>query len=338
MENKTTKEPVANREQVLLAQNRAGTWRLLARFFESEIDLDIFVFLLEQRHPFPLPAPEQRDTWLQKMREEFARLFVLNVYPYESIYTGADVMLNTAETEEVATFYRHAGFNPPSGLYPDHLAAELSFLAWLCEEEAQAYRENSTFANFCRATAAAFLEHHLLPWLPLFTNSLRRNLPEPFYEALVAETMAFACEDYAYLRENISPEIAPLPSEIPAEKTLNWLVRHLITPARCGFFLSKLEIFRLSRELQLPLGMVDRFTALKNLLNSAGQYSQLPLLFEKLLDCTRDCLLDCTRLESSYPTLVPLWANRRSRLEETRVLLEETRNLPELTAPPEEIY
>lgn len=55
--------------------------------------------------------------------------------------------------------------------YPDHLATELEFLAWLCMQE-QAARQAGRDAEPFRLAARDFLSRHLAAWLPEFRQRL----------------------------------------------------------------------------------------------------------------------------------------------------------------------
>jgi DMSO reductase family type II enzyme chaperone len=55
--------------------------------------------------------------------------------------------------------------------YPDHLATELEFLAWLCMQE-QAAKQRGGDADSFRRAAGDFIERHLGAWLPAFRQRL----------------------------------------------------------------------------------------------------------------------------------------------------------------------
>lgn len=55
--------------------------------------------------------------------------------------------------------------------YPDHLATELEFLAWLCMQE-QAAGQAARDAEPFRLAARDFLSRHLAAWLPEFRRRL----------------------------------------------------------------------------------------------------------------------------------------------------------------------
>lgn len=70
--------------------------------------------------------------------------------------------------------------------YPDHLVAELEFIAWLCLQEQAAERNGGDAQSFRRA-ARDFLSRHLAAWLPQFRQRLEATdtAYAPYGSALV---------------------------------------------------------------------------------------------------------------------------------------------------------
>ncbi len=161
-----------------LAQGRAGLYRLLGQLLLSEPTGDTLAFLKDQAalESGILPAVEQLQAeWLQAVRVEYSHLFLLNVYPYASIYLDREAMLNTGSTEEVRSLYELYNFQPPPGLFADHLGLELLFLAHLAQLEVAALTAGQMArAVRFRAGAGQFLKMHLLEWLPVFQAALAR--------------------------------------------------------------------------------------------------------------------------------------------------------------------
>lgn len=122
----------------------------------------------------------------------YQRLFVgparPGVYPYESCYRDPNRRLAGPWAERVAARYTAEGLACP-GLLPDHIAAELAFMAHLAAREAEAedsWEEDA--ARQYRAQQAAFLRQHLLIWGPEFCRQLQAATDHPFYTA-VAQTL-----------------------------------------------------------------------------------------------------------------------------------------------------
>lgn len=78
--------------------------------------------------------------------------------------------------EDLLRFYEYFGvrLNESNLEYPDHLATELEFLAWLCLQEQAAGREGRTVQSF-RLAQRDFIDRHLAAWLPAFRRRLEAS-------------------------------------------------------------------------------------------------------------------------------------------------------------------
>ncbi len=126
--------------------------------------------------------------------------------PFESVALESRLMGDTTVAVEAA--YREAGFDAPvpEAGPPDHLGAELRFLALACHQEMEAWHASD------RATAAtwvererSFLDEHLLAWVPRHCERLAQEAETMFYRAAAA-LIGRAClvdrEDVALLVEH----------------------------------------------------------------------------------------------------------------------------------------
>lgn len=75
--------------------------------------------------------------------------------------------------EDLLRFYEYfdAKLSETDLEYPDHLVAELEFLAWLCLQEQAAEQKGGDAESF-RCAARDFLTRHLAAWLPEFRRRL----------------------------------------------------------------------------------------------------------------------------------------------------------------------
>ncbi len=125
--------------------------------------------------------------------------------PFESVALESRLMGDSTVAVEAA--YRAAGFDAPvpEAGPPDHLGAELRFLALACYQEMEAWQAGD------RAAAAGwvereqrFLDEHLLAWVPRHCERLAQTAGTPFYRA-AASLIGRAClvdrEDVALLRD-----------------------------------------------------------------------------------------------------------------------------------------
>ena len=201
----------------------------------------------------------------------YTELFVFQLYPYASVYVGAEGMLGGEARDRVAGFLAALGQEVPAE--PDHLALLLGAYAGLCEFE------KGKGDGRVRGARRAMLWEHLLSWLPVYLDKIVRVGP-PFYRSW-AETLRAALDAEAeelgaqselplHLRE--APALAD-PRESPAEEFL----KSLLAPARSGFILVRDDLARAARELGVGLRAGERLFALRSLLgqDAAGTLSWL---------------------------------------------------------------
>lgn len=111
--------------------------------------------------------------------------------PYGAPYSAENLFQETSVLADIAGFYRAFGVQVAGSIRerPDHIAAELEFLALLAAKEAIATeRSDSDSAELCRSAAARFLGEHVA-WLPRFA----RELEAGGWEDMRREAVALAC-------------------------------------------------------------------------------------------------------------------------------------------------
>ncbi len=203
-----------------------------------------------------LPAPS-----------EYTELFAFQLYPYASVYVGAEGMLGGEARDRVADFLSVLGVKAPSE--PDHLPVLLGTYALLCEAEG------------AEAPRAAFLWEHLLSWLPAYLEKLDELAP-PFYrrwggllsEALLAEVSTLARPDALPLHLRAAPPLADPREEAT---TVDDFLGSLLAPARSGLILTRADLARGARSLGRGMRAGERRFALRSLLgqDAAGALSWL---------------------------------------------------------------
>ena len=105
--------------------------------------------------------------------------------PYESAYAGRGLLMGESVSQVLAA-YRDAGLaisEDYDGL-PDHIAAELEFMAYLLQQQAQAEEEDPEKAATWKERQNRFLEEHLLRWGPVFLEKLASSTRNEFYRHL----------------------------------------------------------------------------------------------------------------------------------------------------------
>jgi TorA maturation chaperone TorD len=234
--------------------------------------------------------PEQFDP--DEAAADYQHLFGFNVFPYQSIFLDPAVLLGGQVTDEVVRSYRAAGFTLGSTAESaDHIGHELQFMAFLCEAESDAWLDGLLdSAQRMKGVQVAFLERHLLRWLPPLIVAIRQQ-EQPFYSALADLTLDFVQahwssqkdEPWADLEPMAAFSLPPGPKLLDDEATgLQDIVIFLLAPAQSGLYLSRDDIGRLARKQSLPRGFGERRQMLLNLLRSAATYDGLGTLVREL--------------------------------------------------------
>lgn len=119
---------------------------------------------------------------------------------YESSYTRGD-MAGRDIYEDILRFYEHfeIKLNEREKDYPDHLVAELEFMAFLSKKEADA-RERGIDSDPYRLAQIDFLERHLRKWVPLLCEKVNVRVKEPFYQRTGELLRDFVDSHYLFLK------------------------------------------------------------------------------------------------------------------------------------------
>ncbi len=234
---------------------------LLARLWLHESDSDA---IDRASIDLGLPAAEPAE-----LASAYADLFLLNIYPYRTVFTDPSGELNGADAQHVATLYETHGYQPGelnSVGAPDHLGLCLGFLVHAEEKRLETAK--------CLCGVGDFV----LDWAPVCCLAIEREpSAHEFYRALAVrtrETLLSRC-----LTSNLQSLITNLPRPIPNlqlsqsedEVRLRDVVRFLLAPARCGVFLSRSRLGQLARKIGLRLPFGSRFEVAEMLFGAAGQ-------------------------------------------------------------------
>lgn len=123
-------------------------------------------------------------------QEDFENLYVntFDMNPgrplYESAYTSyRDDMCSRDIYEDLLRFYEHFNIklNEKEKDFPDHLSAELEFMAFLTKKEADAL-ERGKDANPYQLAQMDFLERHLEKWVDKLDEKIQKKVKEGFYK------------------------------------------------------------------------------------------------------------------------------------------------------------
>jgi Nitrate reductase delta subunit len=256
--------------------------------------------LSETPRPDLQPIADLLDLGPLPGRAAHGELFLFQLYPYASVYLGAEGMMGGEAADRIAGFWRALGQTPPAE--PDHIAVMLGLHARLGELEEQA-ADPPARARW-RHARAAFLWEHLLCWLPIFLLKLgdlggidgsgrppraigvsgqappappagvagESGVADPFYRRWAALLGDALRAEAAVLPLPEGPERLPLhlraaPAGIdPRRDGPEGFLASLLSPARTGMVLARADLARAARELELGLRLGERRLMLRAML------------------------------------------------------------------------
>lgn len=241
---------------------RARAYRLLSRLYLRGIgpaDLP----LLEEVPDLAglLPDPFDAD----EAAAEHQRLLQREVLPFASVFLETDGALGGDVSAAVGRRFEAAGRSRPTSEAPDHLGRELELVAALGEGAAD--------------EVVAFLDGHLLWWLPSLTPALRRNAG-PLWRTVADLTLDLVLDDRSERAGEAPPDRPPPwslrgPPRDPLDDPtvdLREIATFLMLPARSGLYLSEADARGLGRARRLPGGFGSRARVLETVFHSAVAY------------------------------------------------------------------
>ena len=116
--------------------------------------------------------------------------------------------------DDVRAIYRAAGLEKDENLHigDDHIALELEYMAEVARQAAEAARGGEALggqlAGGRLALQAAFLDSHLLNWVPRFSDAMERHAQTDFYRGLAHFLTGYLEDDRALLGELAAGETA----------------------------------------------------------------------------------------------------------------------------------
>lgn len=155
----------------------------------------------------PSPSLSQDD-----FENEYVNTFDINPSRplYETGYSRED-MCSRDVYEDLLRFYEHFDIklSEKEKDFPDHIAAELEFMAFLAKKETDAL-ERGKDANPYRRAQLDFLERHLDKWVYKLDEKIQKKVREPFYKGASAFIVEFLDSHILYLRKILNPEASGL--------------------------------------------------------------------------------------------------------------------------------
>ncbi|HZH91265.1 MAG TPA: molecular chaperone TorD family protein [Pyrinomonadaceae bacterium] len=195
---------------------------------------------------------------------EYTEIFVFQLYPYASVYLGAEGMLGGEARDRVAGFWRALSQVPPAE--PDHLSVMLAVYAHLSELEANA--EGDAPRAGWRRARTAYLSEHLLSWLPAYLAKLT-EIASPFYRRwgeILLDALREEARASGALHAPLSLHLREAAGLVdPREGETAEFLQTLLSPARSGMILVRSDLSRAARSLELGLRAGERRYVLESL-------------------------------------------------------------------------
>jgi hypothetical protein len=193
--------------------------------------------------------------------ESYANVFLLQLYPYSSVYVGSEGMLGGEARDRVAGAWTALGRTPPAE--PDHLGALLGLYAALAEHSET--ESDPAERALWGAAASGFLWEHLLSWAIPYLRRFE-GIGSPAYGAwarLLADTLLDEGQRHG------PPATLPLhlrcaPAlEDPRDSGSDAFLSGLLAPVRSGMVMTRADLARGAGEIGLGLRLGERRFALE---------------------------------------------------------------------------
>lgn len=260
-----------------LRAGRAALLDTLAGMLLKELDLELAHRLQADPILGPELRPPEDEPGIAALRSAYARLILLDVPPYSSVYLDTTAMMGGESARRWEALLLAHGLAPDTlerAAAPDHAGLVLRALA-------AAERDDNVEPILREA----------LRWLPLYLTALERADPNGFYGrvAVVAASVLQECDraSRAPAAVDWNADAVTSPPALPEDDSLRALARWLCTPAASGFYLSKSELRRFATALGVGVGIVDRAVMLQQVFEASGLDGRTPELLEMLLDTCR---------------------------------------------------
>ncbi len=201
-------------ENKILNKSRENMYRFISNLYLFEVDEELFGALQNMKFPAECPDENMQEgcqaivAYLKENQDnkdvlddlavDYARIFLSAgvaqgkaAFPYESIYTSKQHLMKQESSSSVAALYLEKGLEPRKDMYripEDHLGLLLEYMAELCVEEKDAEQK-------------AFLNEHLVNWVPAFVQDMAKYARTGFYQGLAKLTKGFLMQERSLLQD-----------------------------------------------------------------------------------------------------------------------------------------
>jgi len=311
------------------------TFSLLSALWLREADAET----LSRTGQISALAPD--GAGLGELATAYADLFLLNVYPYASVFLDPNGEMNGARAQEMRDVYEQYDY-APGALREVGAADHIGLMLGLLAHEGR---------------DAHSILPYLLDWAPVLCLAVEREpAAHSFYRALASETRRVLFAEMGspdleprvrtlrlsgqasghFAESELELELESDPSALRAglefsgeEISLRSIVHRLLCPARSGVFLSRARLGAWARDLGVPLPFGGRFDVGVSLFEAAGVVDSTARLVDWLMAEAEEWDAAFTAWsEAGWGDYAIAWQARITRtarlLAEMRVLLLST--------------
>ena len=250
---------------------RAALLDLLADLLLHELETPKALALAADPALVAALDPPQEDASLRELRAIYARLFLIDVPPYASVYIDVPPVIGGATSVEWERFLAAQG-QPLQSLEraaaPDH--AGLLRRAVAAAERAGA------------PGSAGLVLRQALRGLPQVLTAIGRNDAAGFYTRtadLTAHALQACAAATAWGAGGVTADALPEPEDDSLREVARWLS----TPALSGWFLSRHALRQLARPFGVAIGFADRDRMLEQVFEATALDNRTGELLDALL-------------------------------------------------------
>jgi TorA maturation chaperone TorD len=256
----------------------------------------------------------------------YADLFLLNVYPYGTVFTDLDGGLNGAGARRIEALYEAHNYRPielTQVAAPDHVGVWLGFLAH-AEKRLETAKRPREIGDYLVDE---------LEWIPVCCLAVEREpTSHPFYRALASKTRETLLTQHT--QSPVTNLHLPAITDPFDEIHLRDLVRFFLAPARCGMFLSRSAFGKLANSIGLRLPFDSRLDVATMLFEVAGENDRVSGLIGRLEVEVAAWTTAYQKWQAEYPAWQPFaecWLDRLDNARQRLTLMREiVENPPEL--------
>lgn len=278
--------------------------------------------------PLVARVPQLASLADESLAVEYERIFLRSVSPYESVFRSDSAERGGAVAARVTDFFDDTGFdehrtNRWRVAGADHLGLQLRAHAFLVGLEAAAWRGErpDEGARHVEAQRRLFAEH-VGWWAQVALDAMAVVAVETGYAQLLGAVSEFLVEEVELLRPLPYMDVTQLPTQGSTSRLgPRRLARHMLAPARCGFWLGSEDIAASARLLGFPWRPMDSRQNLVPLVNAAYEAGEIEALVTPWVSRARDAARTYSERASSQAGAELAWRHLGELAAQTAELL-----------------